>query len=253
MKKETHFLFSQFDVSNKVLAGMTLKGAGNFSPNSSFAEAFKMADMALTISGFNQVGYVVMRAENHGDDVWFFEKLKKNKSTQVFCDGVIYYGPGSAIFFPGGCPTIILCDEKANISGLLHGGWKSITQNIVDRFLTLWENVSGRKETTQIVFLPSMCGDCLKYEKDGYNYFLKTVYPIIKVMRPNDNDQFIHIENRSINFNLVGLIRELFTEKGYKKINDTGECVCCSGKYWCYSRDDKNGIKYRNAAFIITG
>ncbi|MEK7075801.1 MAG: laccase domain-containing protein [Patescibacteria group bacterium] len=247
--------FYSLQMDKNTTTGMTHKNTGNFYPGSLFAKAFEAADRALTISDINQpiigVGYVVMQAE-HGNNVWFFEKLNRSESHQIFCDGVIYRGTGAAIFFPGGCPAIAFRDEEVNISGLLHGGWKSVTQNIVKNFFSLWENAGGTKKTTQIVFLPSTCGNCLKYENDGYDYFLKTVYPIIEAMRPNDNGRFIHTIDHSINFNLISLIRKLFTEKGYKKINEMNECVCCSGKYWCYYHDDKNGVKHRNAAFIAT-
>ncbi|MDP3014949.1 MAG: laccase domain-containing protein [bacterium] len=247
--------FCSFQIDGNATVGMTHKNSGNFYPNGSSKKAFELAKKVLEITGFYSAvsdKLIIMRAEKHGDRITYFPNNFKTGTTQRFCDGVIYRGAGAAIFFPGGCPAIAFRNEKTNISGLLHGGWKSITQDIVERFFSLWENAGGRKETTQIIFLPSTCGNCLKYENDGYDYFLKTVYPAIKAMRPDDNDRFIHTADHSINFNLIGLICELFMEKGYKKINEIGECVCCSGKYWCYYHDDKNGVKHRNAAFITT-
>lgn len=253
---ERQFMFKQFG-NSRSLAGMTFKNAGNFYPDGSFSKAFEAADKALAISGFNQMGHIIMRAEGHGNNVWFFEKIEKGEAYQVFCDGVIYRGAGAAIFFPGGCPAIAFRDKKADISGMLHGGWKPITQGIVDNFLALWEDVGGCKQNTQIIFLPAVCKDGAVYRGDGYKYFSKTIYPAVKAMRPSDFFRFFTLikgyKDEHVKFNLIHLICFLLVERGYEEVIAVDECVCCGNKFWFYDRDDKNSIKYRNAAFIISG
>ena len=256
MKKE--FVFKQFDNDN-ALAGMTLKSAGNFYANGSIEGVFGKADKVFQIAGFSRwLGNVIMRAEGHGSNVYFFEKLKKGESAQVFCDGVIYRGYGAAVFFPGGCPAIAFHDKEAGISGMLHGGWKSIARGIIDNFLALWENVGGRKQNTQIIFLPAVCKDGAVYRGDGYKYFSKTISPVVKAMRPSDFFRFFALIKRRhkdeyVKFDLIRLICFLLLERGYEEMIDIDECVCCGDKFWFYDRDDKNGKKYRNAAFVISG
>ena len=256
--KEEKFVFKQFAVNNNSFAGMTTKAAGNFALNGCPTKAFDMADKALTLTGFNGFGNIVMRAETHSDKVFVFSELENNISTQVVCDGVIYRGQGAAVFFPGGCPAIAFRDKKANISGILHGGWKSVTQGIVDNFLREWEFVGGKKENTQIIFLPATCKDGAVYKGKGYNYFKKIIFPAIEKMRPRDSFRFINVvrgyldEYQYIKFDLMRLIVFLLMKKKYEDMTDVGGCVCCGDKFWFYDRDDKDG-KYRNAAFIISG
>jgi copper oxidase (laccase) domain-containing protein len=259
-KKKREVVFKQFGVDNS-LAGMTTQVAGNFCINGSWERGFEKLDALLKITGFNKFGNIIMRAETHSNNIWFFEDLKNNESTQVVCDGVIYRGQGTAVFFPGGCPAIAFRDRKANLSGLLHGGWKSIAQGIVDNFLREWENAGGHKKNTQIIFLPATCREGAVYGREGYDYFLKTIYPTIATMRPNDYSRFINIvkgykgHRDYATFDLLRLNCFLLMEKGYKKMKEIGGCVCCNNKFWFYDRDDKNknGVKYRNAAFIVSG
>ncbi|PIV10121.1 hypothetical protein COS33_00285 [Candidatus Wolfebacteria bacterium CG02_land_8_20_14_3_00_37_12] len=240
---DRQFIFRQ--LGGNSFAGMTLRVAGNFYPDGSFDKAFEVADRALAISGFNQTEYIIMRVEEHGNNIWFFEEIKKREAYQIFCDGVIYRGTGAAVFFPGGCPAIAFHDEAIGISGMLHGGWKSIAQGVVKNFLHKWEDAGGLPNTTQIEFLPSICSNCLKFDNDYFKKVSAAMAPIKAYMFARRRNE------RYVSFNLLKLIEILINGFGYKVENNT-DCVCCSGNHWCYRCDDKNGRKYRNAAFIIS-
>jgi copper oxidase (laccase) domain-containing protein len=253
-------MFYSFRMDDKSIAGMTRKNAGNFYSDGSSEKTFELAKKVLEITGFYSAvsdKFVVMRAEKHGDEVIYFPNNSMLKTTQLFCDGVIYRGIGATIFFPGGCPAISFRDIEANLSGMLHGGWKPITKGIVKKFLDKWEVIGGKPQNTAIKFLPSICDQCLEYESE---YFYSILYPNIQALLNNRKiaDKFHYSrDNKKIHFLLNFLIVYLLEKSGYNKISAFPECTCGNDngkhqKYWCYRHDDKDGEKYRNSAFIIT-
>lgn len=246
MKTKRQFMASWFNGNS--FAGMTFKNAGNFYPEGSVEKAYHFAKKVLDITGFLHLTdrLIVMRAETHGNDVIHIFKMPQVLSyySQYFCDGIIFNGKGAAIFFPGGCAAIAFRDKKADISGMLHGGWKPIAQGIIKNFLRKWESAGGSPETTQIEFLPSICGNCLTFD----TIYFEEVSAALKLYEPN---MFIHKINGKYGLDLSKLIEVSLNELGYGT-NNNASCVCCSGNHWCYRCDDKNGKKHRNAAFIIT-
>lgn len=247
-------IFYSFQMDDKSIAGMTYKNAGNFYPDGSNGKAFELAKKALEITCFYSAvsdKLIIMRAEKHGDEVICFPDNSMLKTTQLFCDGVIYRGTGAVIFFPGGCPGISFRDTQANLSGMLHGGWKPITKGIVKKFLNEWQIAGGKPENTKIKFLPSICEKCLTYESE---YFYSVVAPEIRTLL-NDKkiaDKFYNRDNKKIHFLLNFLVVYLLEKSGYNGISAFPECTCDKHqKYWCYRHDDGKE-KRRNAAFIIT-
>lgn len=252
------FMFEDF-VGGNSFSGMTFKNAGNFYPDGSREKAEYFAKKVLDMTGFSYLlnRLAVMRAENHGNKVVFLGDMKEQiQSSQFFCDGVIFRGKGAAVFFPGGCAAIAFRDKKANLSGMLHAGWKPVAQNIIREFLRSWENLGGSSGTTEIKFLPSICNNCLVFDMEYFKHVRKTMeqssdktdclFQPAEFLNYSIKDGRIHL---SLSDMIVSL---LYYNHGY--VAEKPECHCCGGgKHWCYRCNDKNGVKYRNAAFIITG
>jgi len=258
-KSVSEEIFYSFQMDDNSIAGMTYKSAGNFCPDGSNGEAFELAEKALRITDFYSAvsdKFIVMRAEKHGDEVICFPDNSMLKTTQLFCDGVIYRGTGAVIFFPGGCPAISFRDTEADLSGILHAGWKPTTKGIVEKFLNKWEMAGGKSQDTMIKFLPSICDKCLTYESE---YFYSVVAPEIHTLLSDKKitDKFYYYspDNKEIHFLLNFLVIYLLEKSGYNGISVFPECTCGDGKhrkYWCYRHNDEGEEKHRNAAFIIT-
>ncbi|MEK9154954.1 MAG: laccase domain-containing protein [Patescibacteria group bacterium] len=256
--------FFSFKLTEKSICGMTYKSAGNFWHEYSSEKSFEFAKKVLELTGFDLLylfnRLIVMRAETHSDKVICFSKPNNLRTNEFFGDGAIYYGPGAAVFFPGGCPAIAFRDEEANLSGLLHGGWKPITQGILEKFLKQWEKSGGKSHKTLIKFLPSICPQCLIYER---KYFVSKIVPHLVTLLGNEitaQDFYSHVRNKArhrneTNFYLDFLIERILRVSGYQNLELSSECTCCSekgGKYWCYRHDDNKEKRYRSAAFLIT-
>lgn len=241
-KRKVRFLFDQFSIDDNSLAGMTFKNAGNF-----FARNQREADInaikVFKITGFPYLSArtIIMHAV-HEEKVIFSGRCFK--TSQFYCDGVIFRGKGAAVFFSGGCATVAFRDKKADISGLLHAGWRSVSLKIVEKFLRKWERVGGNPDTTIVHFLPAACGYGLIFDNDYFKNIVDAMPYNLKGFAKKINKDYV-------GFSLVPLVEKILNEHRYV-VKTSRECVCCSGHFWYYRRDDKNGVKYRNAAFIIT-
>lgn len=248
IRMEEKYFFAK--LGEETITGMTFRNAGNFFPRTN-EMAFQFSRKVLEITNYyylkNRI--LIMRSKDAKMEV-IFMKEPTIKTQQLFHEAIIYRGKGAAVFFPGGCPGIIFHDEKANLSGLFHGGWRQVANGIIDRFLEIWERTNGSRAWTKIKILPGICEKCLNFDKQYYANFIE---PVIKHLLIQESEhQFIKNNKERIGMNLIGLIEFHLKQKGYVQIRKSHECTCCSGKYWCYRCDDKDGKKYRNAAFIIT-
>ena len=250
VRLEKKFIITR--ISEETIAGMTLKNAGNFYPETNDA-AFESSNKILKIIGYD-VDYLnkrrlIMRSKGAKPEVVFL-KQPEVKTKLLFYEGIIYRGNGALIFFPGGCPGIVFRDDNANISGLLHGGWRIITQGIIEKFLKQWETCGGKWTTTKIKSLPSICVDCLTFDQ---NYFSNIVWPALKPVIPEkfDRDKIVKNIGGRMGLDITAIIDYLITKKGYY-VDNIALCTCHIKNFWCYRCDDKNGKKYRSGVFLVT-
>ena len=245
-----------FRKSNGLIIGMTTQEAGNFYPNGSSIKAIELAEKTIRLVDYPKFSnLIVMRAERHGNSVINLSSLADTVGiVEFFCDGVIYKGPGAAVFFPGGCPAIAFYDPEKNLFGLIHGGWQPMIKGIIKKFLAEWEISGGKKERTKIQFLPSICESCLIYDDP---YFNSTIFPKLVELFGNKKSakDFFTSVRKKTHFQLNFLIEHLIRRDGYNNISilpARKNCTCCGDNtYWCYRHHDNGNEKYRNAAFII--
>lgn len=231
-------------LGSNVLTGMTLKTAGNFFPDNDEARIKNTKKVLGLIERPYLLDETIIMCAAHSNKIFSSNGDKKSGLLHYRCDGIIYSGKGAAICFPGGCPIVAFHDVNANISGILHGSWKAVSLNIVEGFLRQWTLMGGKPKTTMIYFLPATCDVGLTFD----NIYFRN---IMRVMPYNISSFIRKTKDNYISFSLHLLLENALNEYGYAaKVNR--ECVCCGDRFWFY-RDDRNEIKYRNAAFIISG
>ena len=243
-------------LGEETITGMTFRNAGNFYPQSNDA-AFRLKDEILKMIGYNipyiQDRTLIMINKSDTKTETIFIKQPQLKTQLIFREAIIHRGMGAIMFFPGGCPGVVFRDDKANISGLLHGGWRIVADGIIENFLKSWQSAGGKEIWTKIKILPCICQNCLKFDQQ---YFLSTLLPTLKPLIPNGAhmNQFTKLIGSKVGLDLKSLVRCLITSYGYYLNADDilHDCTCHNSKFWCYRCDDKNGKKYRNAVFVIT-
>lgn len=245
-------------LGEETIAGMTFRNAGNFYPYSN-ETAFKTKDEILRIIDcdipYIQDRTLIMINKADIKIETIFIKQPQLKTQLIFREAIIHRGRGAIMFFPGGCPGVVFHDEKANLSGLLHGGWRIIATGIIENFLKSWESAGGKAIWTRIKILPGICQNCLKFDK---KYFMSAVLPALKSLIFNSNgahiDKFTKFIGDRVGLNLGSLISHLIENCGYyiDERDIVATCTCHTNEFWCYRCDDKNDKKHRNAVFIIT-
>lgn len=274
--------FFSISLTDNSVAGITFKSAGNFHINESRNKALNNAKRLLSDIGIigdvinESIPVVVMGAHKHTDKVLYFEKQKKSFSSEEksfetladyeICDGIIFKGKGIGIFYPGGCAPVVLRDQKADLTGIIHCGWKPVAQGIIDKFFALWEKKGGNPINTELTLLPNICHKCLEYDTI---YFYEKIFPHIinlfkskNVQKPAKTAKEFCIDisekNKTL-FMVPMLVEHLLYRRCYYELSKFNECICgknCANKkdsrYWCYRHDDTITNKYRGAVFAIT-
>ena len=248
---EEKFIFTR--ISKETIAGTTLKNAGNFYPKTNDA-AFESSNKILKMIGYdidylNKRRLIMINKADTKPEIIFLKKPEV-KTKLLFYEGIIFRGIGALMFFPGGCPGIVFRDDDADLSGLFHGGWRIITQGIIEQFIKQWETCGGKWATTRIKILPGICVDCLTFDQD---YFSNIVWPALKPIIPDklDRDKIVKKISEKIGLNLITIIDYLITKKGYY-VSSITLCTCHIKNFWCYRCDDKKEKKYRNGVFLVT-
>lgn len=254
VRLEEKYFFTK--LGEETIAGMTFRNAGNFYPQSNGA-VFKAKDEILKMINcdipYIQNRTLIMINKSNTKTETIFIKQPQLKTQLVFREAIIYRGRGAIMFFPGGCPGVVFHDEKANLSGLLHGGWRIVADGIIENFLRNWRLYGGKEIWTRIKILPSICQNCLKFDQQ---YFLSAVLPVLGPLIPNGThmNKFTKLIGSKVGFDLQSLISSIITSYGYYlNIDDViSNCTCHNNEFWCYRCDDKDGKKYRNGVFLIT-
>ena len=244
-------------IASNIVCGITKKNAGNYSLGN------------RSISGIIKIHYQLFHLLKNTDELWSKSARTTSimqaehgnrvhlvatgeKSTVHDGDAIIYRGLGGCWYPTGGCPTYVFYDHEAKLSGIIHAGWRSVSKNIIKRFIDLWEKNGGRAASTTVTQLPAIYGCCLSYIPDN---FRRDVLPRFTHLENTDKDTrmeyYVREEDRIIYFDLLGLTRKLIASRTYE-VRKASVCICCSGIYNCYRCDDTDGIKYRNAVFVIS-
>jgi copper oxidase (laccase) domain-containing protein len=246
-------------LSDKVLVGITKKPAGNFALptididnrdlngwEKSWRRVWPLINLLRQHSHWrgHSVNVTLLEAQ-HGVKV----DLPDNPDTgrQARGDACIFRPPGMTVYFPGGCPTVCLHDSREGLCGIIHAGWRSVGEGIIPRFFGLWELFGGTPSTTRVTLLPSIGACCLSYRVEAFE---KDVFPVLQSRTTLKIVRYLRRGDQGVNLDLIRLIQDLISQARYDTPLAPDDCTCCSDDYHCFRCDDKNGQKFRSAAFI---
>ena len=130
--------------------------------------------------------------------------------------------------FTADCLSIFVFDPKRKVIGIIHAGWRSTRENIVEKTLKLMQEKFGINTTDLcLVFGPCIRECCYEVGKE-----FKEFFPYDTIQR---SDRFY--------FDLISLNRREFLDQGIRQENivDCGICTVCNNKdFFSYRREGRN-------------
>ncbi len=138
------------------------------------------------------------------------------------------------------CLPIYIFDPKGNVIGIVHGGWRSLSKNIITKALKKAQKELGLNPFSTIVGIgPGICARHFEVKKDVVGKFKK--YPKSIIQR-----------NKKMYVDLKSIAIKQLSELGIKEKNIEVNSVCISedDNYFSYRRDKP---KYVEAMMAIAG
>jgi YfiH family protein len=130
------------------------------------------------------------------------------------------------------CAPIYFFDEKKNIVGLAHAGWRGIVKNISKSLIEKMTSEFGSNPTDISVHIGPHLQKCHFEIKDD-------------IVSEFDND-FILKEDGVIKVDLLSMLKQQLLSLGVKSenISSSDECTYCNrDKYFSYRRDKPNKVQ----------
>lgn len=125
----------------------------------------------------------------------------------------------------GDCLPIVLYDSKSGVTALIHGGWRSLHANILEKTVQKAQQELGlHTATTQAWIGPGIRACC----------YSTSVVPT----QHTDQDWKAHIEHEENcwTVDLAGFVRVQLQRLGVKNIDDTKICTSCGTGYFSHHR-----------------
>lgn len=142
-------------------------------------------------------------------------------------DGVISFIPNSTLALDSGdCPIILLFDPEKNMIGLVHAGWRSLEQGIIEN---MFAKISGRVMIKRVSILLGI-GIC----KECYNFPMNINHPLFS--NPTWNPYIHHHPNATKSIDLYEFILDRLKQGGIPKENISSFPEICS-----FHTKDKEG------------
>lgn len=173
---------------------------------------------------------------------------KENYLESNASDGMLTNEKGIALATKvADCQAILLYDEKRQVIGNIHSGWKGTVGRILQTAITLMQDTYACEvKDIKVYFCPSICQDCFEVKEDVYLLFKETFLDI-------DLDQFVFYSKEKDRYfiDTVGINKELVLQEGILKENIIVSELCtkCNPTLFHSYRVDKENSG-RNLAII---
>ena len=141
----------------------------------------------------------------------------------------------------GDCLPIAVLDEKTGIIALIHGGWKSLTGNIIDLTLNALKKAGSNPQDLQVWIGPSLRSCCNLAEG-----------PITQAAFP-EWQPYLKKEGEKTRIDLQGFAIAKLVALGIPKssIIDSGECTYHDGRFFSHWRSKQTGNEHDNGRFVV--
>ncbi|MBR4626955.1 MAG: peptidoglycan editing factor PgeF [Ruminococcus sp.] len=168
--------------------------------------------------------------------------IKDNDLRKV--DGLITAEKGLVLsIIAADCVPVYLVDEKAEVIGLLHCGWRSAAGMLIHNAVERMKKLGAVPSDIQIIIGPHICADCYEVGEEVRDEYAK-------VFAPEELERVFQQREGRLYLNLTQAIRLKLTSEGIscKNICAASGCTCHDTTYYSYRRGDRGK---QNLAYII--
>ena len=131
------------------------------------------------------------------------------------------------------CVPILLVDQKRNIAGAIHSGWKGALNRIVENTLQAFENLGSTKRDIVGVIGPAISKSVYEVQSDFVSKF--------RNQNPKHMQFFDFGENTT--FDLPGFVASKLKKLGIKNIEDLSKCTFINNEnFFSHRRSTAQGI-----------
>jgi len=161
--------------------------------------------------------------------------IKKRKSFPRIGDGMITKEKEIVLgVFSADCLPIFIFDQKREIIGLLHAGWKGSLKGIAKEAIKILKKEGSNPKDVLVYIGPSISGKCYEVPKERAEIFSKKFKKFkSKIIKQKGEKYFLDL--RKLN-------KLIFIEEGVlpKNIQISKICTFCNKNYFSFRREKGN-------------
>ena len=178
----------------------------------------------LDLFGFSDL---VIMDQKHSDTVHLIAGGERPRAG----DGLVLIERGVAgIVKTADCLPLILADEEASVTAVVHAGWRGTAKRITARAVEAMEKAGGRRDRITALFGPAIGVCCYEIQDDVSRIFREEGF----------SDGIFRRRDKRITLNLKAANREILAAEGVTKIGDLSLCTLCTGAmFHSYRRGDR--------------
>jgi YfiH family protein len=222
----------------------TTTRTGGFSkpPYESFNLALHVGDHQNDVLANRKKLKQVLKLPN--EPVWL---MQQHENTVIFADapttlnadGAYTKAPNTVcVILTADCLPILLCNTKGTEISALHGGWRSLSQGIIESGL---QKFSGDSKDILVWLAPAIGPEVFEVGQEVldvftemFPFFLKQKYIRNNIFKPSSNHQWL--------FNIYQFARQEFTRLGVHQVYGGNFCTHSDSKrFYSYRRDGQTG------------
>jgi polyphenol oxidase len=130
------------------------------------------------------------------------------------------------------CFPLVLVDQKREVYGAIHAGWRSVHDGIVENAIELFASMGSDVESVKAMIFPGIQQCCFEVQDDFKEYFI--------------DQQYYSLQNDKTYFDLRSLIITQLESMGVEVVqaDETRRCTHCSGTYFSH-RKDKTSMRMK--------
>ena len=141
------------------------------------------------------------------------------------------------------CVPVYLVDEKAEVIGLLHCGWRSAAGSIIHNAVEHMKKLGAVPSNIQVIIGPHICAECYEVGEEVRSEYAKA-------FAPKELESIFEQREGRLYLALTQAIHLKLTAEGIpdNNISAVNDCTCHDTAYYSYRRGDRGK---QNLAYIM--